>query len=202
MVRGPLDGSVGLVLAGSSRGRGDRRRGADDRGRIGRGIGATSTRSANPDEVRVRHLGLDLAVDFDRKELRGTATLRSSVSRAPGRAPLVLDSRGLTIETVEAGRGAGCLAAVDPRGRPGRPDPRRADHDPRSRRGRPGPGPLPDLARGRGLAVARPGRGRPAASSRSCSPSRRRSRPGPGSRSRTRRASGSPTRRRSACPRA
>ena len=31
---------------------------------------------SNPDEVRVRHVALDLTVDFERKELSGTATLR------------------------------------------------------------------------------------------------------------------------------
>ncbi|HEV3120573.1 MAG TPA: aminopeptidase, partial [Isosphaeraceae bacterium] len=59
----------------------------------------------NPHQVRVRHVALDLAVDFDKKQLAGTATL--SVVRAPGApadAPLVLDSRALTIEAVEAGR--------------------------------------------------------------------------------------------------
>ena len=56
----------------------------------------------NPQQVKVRHVELDLTVDFDRKELRGTATLQ--VERQPGSpadAPLVLDSKGLTIEKVE-----------------------------------------------------------------------------------------------------
>jgi leukotriene-A4 hydrolase len=63
---------------------------------------------ANPRQVRVRHVALDLAVDFGRKQLAGTATL--SVERlpdAPADSPLVLDSRALTVEAVEAGRGAG-----------------------------------------------------------------------------------------------
>ena len=56
---------------------------------------------ARPEEVRVKHLGLELAVDFDRKELAGIATL--GFERRPGSppdAPLVLDTKGLTIEEV------------------------------------------------------------------------------------------------------
>ena len=62
----------------------------------------------NPHEVRVTHVGLELTVDFDRKELGGTATLR--IIRPPGSrggSPLVLDSRGLAIEEVEEFDGRG-----------------------------------------------------------------------------------------------
>ena len=68
---------------------------------------------ANPGEVRVVALTLDLGVDFDRKELAGTATLR--VERATGSrpdAPLVLDLRGPIIEEVTAGPDDAHLAAV------------------------------------------------------------------------------------------
>ncbi len=57
---------------------------------------------SNPTEIRVRHVDLDLDVLFDRKVLRGTATLsleRPAGGRATG---LVLDTRDLTIEKVEA----------------------------------------------------------------------------------------------------
>ncbi len=61
---------------------------------------------ANPDEVRVRHVDLDLAVDFASKRIEGTATLR--YERQPGSpadAPLVLDSKGLTILGVDKADG-------------------------------------------------------------------------------------------------
>lgn len=56
---------------------------------------------STPNVVRARHLDLDLAVHFDRKTLDGTATW--SITRlAPG--SLVLDTGGLKIQSVEAGR--------------------------------------------------------------------------------------------------
>ena len=58
----------------------------------------------NPEEVRVTHADLDWDVDFDRRILRGTATL--SLKRPPGgRATrLVLDTRALDVAKVEASR--------------------------------------------------------------------------------------------------
>jgi aminopeptidase N len=58
---------------------------------------------SNPHQIRVERLELDLTVDFDRRQLRGTACL--SFRRVPGcpaDAPLVLDTRALAIERVEA----------------------------------------------------------------------------------------------------
>jgi leukotriene A-4 hydrolase/aminopeptidase len=58
---------------------------------------------ANPEQIRVTRVELDLTADFDKKQLRGTATL--TVQRQPGcpaDAPLILDTRGLTIESVRA----------------------------------------------------------------------------------------------------
>lgn len=55
----------------------------------------------NPEQVRVRHVSLDLTVDFEHRVLKGTAVL--DMVRQPGcpaDAPLVLDSRGLKIEDV------------------------------------------------------------------------------------------------------
>ena len=52
---------------------------------------------ARPDEAAVRHLVLKLAVDFERKELTGSATLEIDNHRA---AELVLDTNGLTISRV------------------------------------------------------------------------------------------------------
>jgi aminopeptidase N len=63
---------------------------------------------SNPHQIRVQRLELDLTVDFDRRQLRGTACL--SFQRIPGCAaetPLVLDSRALAIERVEAASPAG-----------------------------------------------------------------------------------------------
>ncbi|MGA9342391.1 MAG: M1 family aminopeptidase/hydrolase, partial [Rhodanobacteraceae bacterium] len=61
---------------------------------------------AEPGVVRVTHVDLDLAIDFDRRELRGNATLALDW-KDPGATSLVLDTRDLTIKTV------GALAADD-----------------------------------------------------------------------------------------
>ena len=53
---------------------------------------------ANPESVRVSHLALDLAVDFEAKQMVGSATL--SLEREPGSTELRLDTRDLTIERV------------------------------------------------------------------------------------------------------
>lgn len=58
----------------------------------------------NPDQLRVTRVELDLATDFDRKEIKGTATLhfRRMPGSSPG-TPLDLDTRGLAIDRVTAG---------------------------------------------------------------------------------------------------
>jgi leukotriene-A4 hydrolase len=53
---------------------------------------------SNPDEVRVQHIALDLAVDFAKKQLSGTATLR--VRNESNANTLILDTNGLTIQAV------------------------------------------------------------------------------------------------------
>src|SRR6266478_5419682 len=53
---------------------------------------------AKPEEVRVKHVDLDLRVLFDRQVLEGTATL--SLERTRGRE-VVLDTRDLRILSVE-----------------------------------------------------------------------------------------------------
>lgn len=53
---------------------------------------------ACPQEARVTHVALDLALDFDAKEVSGTATL--DVLAAPGAREVVLDSNGLRIGSV------------------------------------------------------------------------------------------------------
>lgn len=63
----------------------------------------------NPEATGVRHIQLDLTVDFARKQLHGTAVL--DLDRRTGDS-LVLDTRDLAIESVEAGRAGGPLAAT------------------------------------------------------------------------------------------
>jgi leukotriene-A4 hydrolase len=60
---------------------------------------------ARPDEAAVRHLTLNLTVDFERKQLAGSATLQIEHR---GAAELVLDTNGLTISrvTLDSGKDA------------------------------------------------------------------------------------------------
>ncbi len=53
---------------------------------------------SRPTQVKVRHLDLDLAVDFDRKILEGSAAIHFDTLTAGN---LLLDTRGLTIRSVE-----------------------------------------------------------------------------------------------------
>ncbi|MFO0845645.1 MAG: M1 family metallopeptidase [Gemmataceae bacterium] len=56
---------------------------------------------ARPEHVRVRHVDLDLTVDFDRQRLHGHATLTVERTSKDEKQPLVLDSRQLQIDKVE-----------------------------------------------------------------------------------------------------
>jgi aminopeptidase N len=61
----------------------------------------------NPDQLRVLQVDLYLMVDFDQRQLRGQAVV--NFERQPGcppDAPLVLDTRGLTIQEVSLRAGA------------------------------------------------------------------------------------------------
>lgn len=58
---------------------------------------------AQPQEARVTHVALDLALDFDAKRVGGTANLR--VLADPGEDELVLDSNGLQISRITDGAG-------------------------------------------------------------------------------------------------
>src|SRR5688572_2057828 len=60
---------------------------------------------AQPDVVAVTHLALDLSLDFVQKTLSGTATLDLDWKNAAA-TTLVLDSRQLLIDTIEAGDGS------------------------------------------------------------------------------------------------
>ncbi len=60
---------------------------------------------ARPERVRVRHVALNWNVSFATRRLAGTATV--TVERIDEAAPLVLDTRGLSIETVEVAMSGG-----------------------------------------------------------------------------------------------
>jgi leukotriene-A4 hydrolase len=65
---------------------------------------------ANTDDYRTTHIDLDFTVDFERKVLQGEARLHlERLNEA--KDPLVLDTRGLTIESVRAGNGDRLAAA-------------------------------------------------------------------------------------------
>jgi leukotriene A-4 hydrolase/aminopeptidase len=57
---------------------------------------------SKPDQVRVRHIDLDWDVMFDKKILKGTATLTVERASAGGNHPLILDTRDLKINKVES----------------------------------------------------------------------------------------------------
>ncbi len=56
---------------------------------------------AQPDQVRVTHLDLDLTIDFPQRQLDGQATLQLDWKN-PAASSLVLDTRDLKIATIEA----------------------------------------------------------------------------------------------------
>ncbi len=65
---------------------------------------------SNPSQVVVSHLDLDLTVDFAHRQLKGVAILDlRRQAGSPQDAPLALDSRGLTIESVGARNGGGAV---------------------------------------------------------------------------------------------
>src|SRR5271157_2507376 len=65
---------------------------------------------SHPDQLRVRHIDLDLDVRFDRKILEGSATVHFD-RLSPG--DLILDTRDLEIRSVENAAGFK-LGAPDP----------------------------------------------------------------------------------------
>ena len=58
---------------------------------------------ARPEEAVVRHMDLDLAVDFSKRQITGRVTLQIDVK--PRAARLILDTRDLTIRRVTLGKG-------------------------------------------------------------------------------------------------
>ena len=78
------------------------------------------TSYSEPDKVRMTHLSLDLTVDFEKKQLDGTATLDINWYD-DNASDLVLDSSDLQISSIEGGDGTGdwtklsyVLAPADP----------------------------------------------------------------------------------------
>jgi aminopeptidase N len=64
---------------------------------------------SEPERIRVQHLRLDLTVSFARQQLLGTVEL--SLERVdPSASELILDTRALTIESVQASNGRGTFA--------------------------------------------------------------------------------------------
>ena len=63
---------------------------------------------SNPEQVRVRHLELDLEVDFAARILSGTAILCFDAAEAP---TLILDTRGLQVKEVQSTTGGGYAPA-------------------------------------------------------------------------------------------
>ena len=75
---------------------------------------------ARPGEAVVRHLALDLLVEFERRQLAGVATL--TIDRTAAARELVLDTNGLTIGKVTLGDGkAASFRLGEPQPHLGRP---------------------------------------------------------------------------------
>src|SRR5258708_16004707 len=67
---------------------------------------------SNPEQIRVLHLDLDCEVLFDRKILKGSATLSVDRRVDSGAPPLILDTRNLRIEKVEVAGETGAYSAA------------------------------------------------------------------------------------------
>ncbi len=67
---------------------------------------------ARPDEARVTHIALDLRPDFATRSIAGIATL--SIVRKPEARVVVLDQRGLVIESITGDDGAPLAFALGP----------------------------------------------------------------------------------------
>src|SRR5258708_6818345 len=67
---------------------------------------------SNTEQMRVRHLDLDCEVLFDRKILKGSATLSVDRRVDSGAPPLILDTRNLRIEKVEVAGETGAYSAT------------------------------------------------------------------------------------------
>jgi leukotriene-A4 hydrolase len=59
---------------------------------------------SEPEKVRISHVDLELHASFERKVIEGIAILKIVRTKNSGSDPLVLDTRGLSINQVEVGR--------------------------------------------------------------------------------------------------
>ena len=67
---------------------------------------------SNPEQIQVQHLDLDCHVLFEQKIIKGTATLTVERQIDSGAPPLILDTRNLRIEKVEAAEGDRAFSEV------------------------------------------------------------------------------------------
>jgi leukotriene A-4 hydrolase/aminopeptidase len=67
---------------------------------------------AEPEKVVVEHINLDLTVDFEKKQLRGHATLHLKEHASDKPRPIVLDTRRLVIERCEVSQDGGDFERV------------------------------------------------------------------------------------------
>lgn len=61
---------------------------------------------SNPEQIKVRHVELDLRVSFEKKSLDGSATLTVERTAVSGDSPLILDTQDLEITRVETAKGS------------------------------------------------------------------------------------------------
>jgi len=93
---------MGLTLIAYSASVGNAQRKTDGVQNITQSFAEDVHSYSNPKEVRVRHVDLDWMVLFDKKILQGTATLTVERAANAQNAPLILDTRDLKIEKIEA----------------------------------------------------------------------------------------------------
>jgi len=67
---------------------------------------------SNPEQIKVKHLVLDITVLFEEKILKGAATLSVERTGGQGTEPLILDTRDLNISAVEASGDGGTKFAT------------------------------------------------------------------------------------------
>ena len=74
---------------------------------------------ARPNEARVRHISLDLTADFERKVMRGSATL--TIAAKPDAREIILDTLALNIASVRTNLGETAWALGEAQGTRGAP---------------------------------------------------------------------------------
>jgi leukotriene-A4 hydrolase len=92
---------MGIVLAGGFAAMAQQKPGNPTESKVAASDRVDLHSYGNPQQVRVTHLDLALKVDFEAKQLLGTAVVKYQRAPGNGDTPLVLDTRDLTIESVE-----------------------------------------------------------------------------------------------------